>query len=39
MASFAQTYRADDIDAHGSLYWGIYDFIHQFVALLDIEQR
>jgi hypothetical protein len=39
MASFAQAFRTDDIDTHGALYWSIYDFIHQFVALLEIEQH
>ncbi len=39
MASFAETYRTDDIDTHGALYWGVHDFIRQFVALLEIEQR
>jgi hypothetical protein len=39
MASFAQAFRTDDIDTHSALYWSIYDFIHQFVALLEIEQH
>jgi hypothetical protein len=37
MATLA--YSSAELDSHGSLYRGIYNFLYQFIDLLEIEQH
>jgi hypothetical protein len=39
MAFVHAAYQPAELDHHGSLYRGVFNFLYQFVGLLEIERR